>query len=68
MCGLQVTGEDLIQRPDDNPATVRPRLEAFHKQTMPVLDFYKKKGTLSVINADQSIPGVWEEVKRALAK
>jgi adenylate kinase len=65
---VQVTGEDLIQRADDNPATVRPRLEAYHKQTKPVLDYYGKAGVVSHINADQSIPGVWNEVRRALDK
>ncbi len=57
-----------MQRQDDNPATVKPRLEAFHKQTKPVLDYYKKQGLLTRINADQSIPGVWDEVRSALSK
>lgn len=64
----QITGEDLIQRPDDNPETVKPRLDAFHQQTAPVLDYYRKQGILAHVNADQSIPGVWEEVRRALNK
>ena len=36
-----VTGEDLVQRPDDQPATVLSRLETYHKQTQPLIDYYK---------------------------
>ena len=34
------TGEDLIQRDDDQEATVRKRLEVYHAQTKPLLDYY----------------------------
>lgn len=37
-----VTGEPLIQRDDDLEATVRKRLEVYHSQTKPLVDFYKK--------------------------
>ncbi|MDH5785272.1 MAG: adenylate kinase [Chromatiales bacterium] len=36
------TGEDLIQREDDNEETVRKRLEVYHSQTKPLVDFYSK--------------------------
>lgn len=35
-----VTGEDLIQRDDDQEATVRKRLEVYHAQTKPLVDYY----------------------------
>lgn len=35
-----VTGEPLIQRDDDQEATVRKRLEVYHHQTRPLVDFY----------------------------
>lgn len=35
-----VTGEPLIQRDDDQEATVRKRLEVYHQQTSPLVDFY----------------------------
>lgn len=35
-----VTGEDLIQREDDNEETVRKRLDVYHDQTKPLVDFY----------------------------
>lgn len=37
-----VTGEDLIQRDDDKEETVRKRLEIYHAQTKPLVDFYSK--------------------------
>ena len=61
-----MTGEPLVQRPDDNPATVKPRLEAFHKQTIPVLGYYEKQHKLARLNADSSIDGVWKSVQAAL--
>jgi adenylate kinase len=36
-----VTGEPLIQRDDDREETVRNRLEIYHRQTKPLVDFYK---------------------------
>ncbi len=37
-----VTGEDLIQRDDDQEATVRKRLDVYHEQTEPLIDYYSK--------------------------
>ncbi|RDE25042.1 adenylate kinase [Motiliproteus coralliicola] len=36
-----VTGEDLVQRADDNEATVRDRLGVYHEQTAPLITYYK---------------------------
>jgi len=36
-----VTGEALVQRDDDKEATVRKRLEVYHEQTEPLIDYYK---------------------------
>ena len=37
-----VTGEDLIQRDDDQEETVRKRLDVYHEQTEPLIDYYSK--------------------------
>ena len=37
------TGEDLIQRDDDNEETVKARLKVYHDQTEPLIDFYTKE-------------------------
>ncbi|MBT0960860.1 adenylate kinase [Denitromonas iodatirespirans] len=36
-----VTGEDLVQRDDDREETVRKRLDVYHAQTKPLLDYYR---------------------------
>ncbi len=36
------TGEDLIQRDDDQEDTVKKRLDVYHKQTEPLIDYYSK--------------------------
>lgn len=38
-----VTGEDLVQRPDDSEATVRHRLDVYHSQTQPLVGFYQQR-------------------------
>jgi len=58
-----LTGEALIQRADNKPETVASRLDSYHKQTTPVLDFYGKQGKLRTINADQKQDVVLGELK-----
>lgn len=38
------TGEELIQREDDQEETVRKRLDVYHQQTEPLVDFYQNIG------------------------
>jgi adenylate kinase len=35
-----VTGEDLVQRPDDAEDTVLKRLNVYHEQTKPLVEYY----------------------------
>lgn len=63
-----ITGEPLTQRKDDNEDALRTRLKAYNTQTVPILDYYKKKGILSTINADQKIDEVWKSITGALTK
>jgi adenylate kinase len=39
-----VTGEALVQRDDDKEETVRNRLEVYHRQTEPLVEYYRKWG------------------------
>jgi adenylate kinase len=55
------TGEHLYQRADDTPETVRLRLATFHRQSEPVIDYYRLLNLLATIPAD----GTVDEVKRA---
>jgi adenylate kinase len=54
------TGEHLYQRADDAPDTVRARLVTFHRQTAPVIDYYR------LINLLVTVPGhgAVDDVKR----
>lgn len=61
-----VTGEALIRRKDDNPDTIRTRLQAFHKQTAPVLQHYKD--VVQELNAHQNIDTVTKELFEALSR
>ncbi|KAG8989672.1 adenylate kinase [Tulasnella sp. 427] len=63
-----VTGEPLIQRSDDNVETLRKRLDAFHKQTGPVVDYYKKKGIWYPVDAAQSPKVVWQSLNTVFEK
>ncbi|KAF0716429.1 Aste57867_2853 [Aphanomyces stellatus] len=58
-----VTGEPLIQRKDDNVATLGARLEAFHKQTQPVIDFYAKQGKVVEVNANLGMDVVSKQIR-----
>ncbi|XP_022735953.1 adenylate kinase 4-like [Durio zibethinus] len=62
-----VTGEPLIQRKDDTAAVLKSRLQAFHKQTEPVIDYYSKKGILAKLHAEKSPKEVTDEVKKVLS-
>ena len=61
-------GGELYQRDDDKPAAVKERLNIFHHQTEPVIQFYKKKGILAEINGDQSVENVFEDVVKVLGE
>lgn len=57
-----ITGEPLIQRPDDKGEVIAKRLEQYHSKTSPVLDYYAKVGILDRINANQPISNVWDDI------
>ncbi|XP_022729690.1 adenylate kinase 4-like isoform X1 [Durio zibethinus] len=62
-----VTGEPLIQRKDDTAAVLRSRLDTFHKQTEPVIDYYSKKGIVAKLHAEKSPKEVTDEVHKVLS-
>merc|ERR1712028_60782 len=60
------TGEPLMQRPDDTATALVKRLQEYHGQTTPVLDYYAPAGIVSKINGDQKQDGVWGDIKKSL--
>ncbi|CAG5115022.1 unnamed protein product [Candidula unifasciata] len=48
-----ITGENLVRRQDDNAEALKKRLEAYHKQTKPLVDYYAKQGLHAAVDASQ---------------
>jgi adenylate kinase len=67
-----VTGEPLVQRDDDKEETVRKRLEVYHAQTEPLVDYYKQWGASGEAGAPIYIPiagvGKVEEIRDNIFK
>jgi adenylate kinase len=65
-----VTGEDLIQRADDNEATVRNRLSTYHDQTEVLTKFYGEATGPKLITVDgtQTIDGVKDSINGEIDK
>jgi adenylate kinase len=61
-----VTGEPLIRRKDDTAETLRKRLASFSQQTTPVVDYYRKKGAVSDIKAEQDSERVQADIRTVL--
>ncbi|HET8581855.1 MAG TPA: adenylate kinase [Jatrophihabitans sp.] len=57
---------DLYQRDDDQPETVRHRLEVYHVQTEPLIEFYRDAGKLVAIDAFGAVEDVTERAIAAL--
>jgi len=59
-------GGELYQRDDDQPETVRKRLQVYWQQTSPLIDYYRRQGVLVEINGDQAIDAVQEALRAAV--
>lgn len=49
-------GGTLYQRGDDNPETVKARLDTYFSQTAPLIDYYKKQGKLITVTSGEGSP------------
>ena len=54
---------EFTRRSDDNAETVRARLKAYHAQTAPIADFYKRKGALRGVDGMASIRDVEQQLR-----
>jgi adenylate kinase len=61
-------GAEVIARPDDNEEAVRKRLEAFHRQTLPVATYYKSKSILREVDGVGPVDQVFERIEKTLAE
>lgn len=59
-------GGELYQRPDDSEETVRTRLEIYHSQTEPIIDYYKQQDLVATISALGPVADVTQRAMDAL--
>lgn len=59
-------GGDLKIREDDKPEAVKKRIEIFHRETEPVIDFFKKEFKFFEVDGNPSIEEVKENIRRIL--
>lgn len=57
-----VCGDALVLRDDDKEETVKNRLEVYHKQTQPLIDFYSERGILKVVDGTVEMMKVFESI------
>ncbi|MFD3660196.1 adenylate kinase [Streptomyces sp. NPDC058659] len=63
-----VCGGELYQRPDDSEETVRKRLEVYHTQTEPIIDYYRAQNLVVTISALGKVDEVTAKAMAALKK
>lgn len=61
-----VCGEALILRDDDKPETVMNRLNVYHEQTKPLIDYYEKQGIVHTIDGTQTMDQVFSDIRKIL--
>jgi len=57
---------DVIQRDDDKEETILKRLSAYHEQTEPLIDYYRNKGKLLVVDGTRDIDDITFEIIKTL--
>ncbi len=57
---------EFTRRADDNEETVRQRLEAYHAQTAPLIDYYDKQGIVKHVNGMADIDEVTKQIEQVL--
>lgn len=61
-----VCGEALVLRDDDKPETVMNRLNVYHEQTKPLIDYYEKQGIVHTIDGTQTMDQVFSDIRKIL--
>jgi adenylate kinase len=59
-------GGELVQRADDNEATIANRLKVYREQTEPLIDYYSRAGLLKTISGEGDMQDVYARLTRAL--
>jgi adenylate kinase len=61
-------GGKLVQRVDDSEETIRQRLAAYHKQTAPLIEYYRRKGALHEVDGNRRPEAIAKELIDFLGK
>lgn len=70
---LEVPDEILVarllerKRKDDNESTIRRRLEVYHQDTVPVIDFYQQRDTLKTIDGNKTMAEVTQQLSQIIS-
>ena len=59
-------GEALILRDDDKPETVKNRLDVYHEQTQPLIDYYKNEGILVEVDGTKNMDDVFTDICKVI--
>ena len=59
-------GSELVLRSDDAPETVQKRLNVYHEQTQPLIDFYRERGILKQVDGTQDMQAVFADIVKIL--
>ena len=59
---------ELILREDDKPETVQKRLNVYHEQTQPLIDYYTKQGVLKTVDGTRALDEVFQEIVGVLGE
>ncbi|MCM1377527.1 MAG: adenylate kinase [Clostridium sp.] len=76
--GLEVPEEELIARmlhrgqiegrADDNPETIKNRLDVYHSQTQPLRDYYQKEGKYIPVNGSGVVDEIFENIAKGIER
>jgi adenylate kinase len=61
-----VCGGRLVTRPDDTPEAIRLRLREYHEKTEPILDLFRRKELVVIVDGSQPADQVQQEIRRQL--
>lgn len=61
-------GKELVLRDDDKPETVKKRLEVYHSQTQPLIEYYSKAGVLHKFDGTEKIEDIFASIKKLLGE
>lgn len=59
-------GNEVVLRDDDKAETVQKRLEVYHEQTQPLIDYYKNQGILRTVDGTQPMDQVFDAIVEIL--